>query len=69
MLDLMWEILQANERFIREAEQARWRAKNCHPGPERDALLREARQAEVIDRWLSSSEWESPSKHPHGIFR
>jgi hypothetical protein len=57
-------IQQANERLIREAEQARDRAKQLPPGPERDALVKKARQAEIIDRWLSSSEWKPPNKHP-----
>ena len=39
---------QANERLIpRVAEEARERAKKLPPGPERDALLQKARQAEI----------------------
>jgi hypothetical protein len=48
------EIIQANERFIRETEQARERAKKLPPGPERDALLKKVRRAEIVDRWLSA---------------
>jgi hypothetical protein len=54
------EIQRSNERLIRQAEQARDRAKKLPPGPERDALLKKARQAEKIGRWLSSSELEPP---------
>jgi hypothetical protein len=39
---------QANERLIREADEARNRAKRLPPGPERDALLKKARQAEIV---------------------
>ena len=56
------EILQANERFIREMEQARERAKKLPPGPERNALLIKVRQAEIIDRWLSSPELKAPNQ-------
>jgi hypothetical protein len=55
------EIQLSNERLIRQAEQARERAKKLQPGPERDALLKKARQAEKIERWLSSSELEPPT--------
>ena len=51
------EIRQANERLIRVVEQARQRAKKLPPGIERDALLKQARQAEITIRWLSSSEF------------
>ena len=49
------EIRQANERLIRVVEQAHQRAKTLLPGIERDALLKQARQAEITIRWLSSS--------------
>ena len=49
---------QANERLIRVAEEARERAKKLPPGPERDALLKEARQAEITQR--CSSELKPP---------
>jgi hypothetical protein len=51
---------RANKRLIRVAEEARERAKKLPPGPERDALLKEARQAEITQRWLSSSELRPP---------
>jgi hypothetical protein len=54
------EILHANEHLIRVAEQARKRAKKLPPGPERDALLKKARQAEITEQWLSSSELKPP---------
>jgi len=57
------EIQQLNERLIYEAEQARQRAKALPPGTERDALLKKARQAEITDRWLSSSELRLPIQH------
>jgi hypothetical protein len=56
MISGISEIRRLNERFIRQAEQARERAKALSPGPERDALLKRVRQAEMTDRWLSSSE-------------
>jgi hypothetical protein len=40
------------------AEEARERAKKLPPGPERDALLKEARQAEITQR--CSSELKPP---------
>jgi hypothetical protein len=58
---MKYEIQQVNERLIREAEQARKRAKTLPPGRERDALVKKARQAEIIDRWLSSSELKPPN--------
>ena len=52
---------QTNERLIhRAAEEARERAKKLPPGPERDALLQKARQAEITQRWLSWSELKPP---------
>ena len=51
---------QANERLIREADEARERAKKRPLDPERDALLKKARQAEITGRWLSSSELKPP---------
>jgi len=51
---------QANERLIAVAEEARERAKKLSPGPERDALLKKARQAEITQRWLSWSELKPP---------
>ena len=48
------------ERLIHQAEQAREHAKKVPPGCERDALLKNARRAEITDRWLSSSELQPP---------
>jgi len=56
MISEIGEILQLNQRFIQQAEQVSERAKGSSPGPERDALLKEVRQAEITDQWLSSSE-------------
>jgi hypothetical protein len=47
--------------FIREMEQVRERAKKLPPGTERNALLEKVRQAEIIDRWLSSPELKAPN--------
>jgi hypothetical protein len=55
------EIQQANEHLIRAAEQARRLARKLPPGPERDALLKKARQAESTERWLSSRELKPPN--------
>jgi hypothetical protein len=34
--------------------------KKLPPGPERDALLKKTRQAEVTEQWLSSPGWKPP---------
>jgi hypothetical protein len=60
------EIRRANERLIRVVEQARHRAKKLPPGTERDALLKQARQAEITIQWLSSSELRSPTQNRSG---
>ena len=47
-----------------EAERLREEAETKPPGPERDALLRKARQADVaahIDQWVSSPGLKSPT--------
>jgi len=54
------EIQRLNERLSRQAEQARKRAKKMPPGPERDALLKKVRQAEITKQWLSSPELKPP---------
>jgi hypothetical protein len=54
------EIQRLNKRLIHQVEQARERAKKLPPGPERDALLKKARRAEITDRWFSSSELKAP---------
>ena len=53
---------QANEPLVRVAEEARERAKKLPPGPERDALLKENRHAEITQRWLSSPELKPPDQ-------
>jgi hypothetical protein len=55
------EIQRMNECLIHQAEQAREGAKKLPPGPERDALLKKARWAEIADRWLSSPELKRPT--------
>ena len=52
---------QTNERLIhRAAEEAREGAKKLPPSCERDALLKNARRAEITGRWLSWSELKPP---------
>ena len=48
---------QANERLIREADEARERAKKLPPGPERDALLKKACQAESPNDGFPRPNW------------
>jgi hypothetical protein len=50
---------QTNER-LGAAEEAREGAKKLPPSCERDALLKNARRAEITGRWLSSSELKPP---------
>jgi hypothetical protein len=53
----------SGERLKEEAERDRARAAALPPGPERDALLRKARQAETAahaDKWASSPGLRSP---------
>jgi hypothetical protein len=57
---------QANERLIREADEARERAKKRPLDPERDALLKKARQAEITQGWLSASELKPPDQYRSG---
>jgi hypothetical protein len=52
-----------SERLAQDAEEARARAETVSPGPERDALLRRARQADTamhLNDWLSSSGLQPP---------
>ena len=60
MISEIGEIKRLNERFIQQVEQARERAKTLSPSPERDALLKRVRQAEITNQWLSSSELRPP---------
>jgi hypothetical protein len=52
-----------SDRLAQEAEEARTRAKTMPPGPERDALLRKAREADTamhLNAWLSSPGLQPP---------
>jgi hypothetical protein len=52
------------DRLANEAERLREEAETKPPGPERDALLRKARQADIaahIDQWVSSRGLKSPT--------
>jgi hypothetical protein len=52
-----------NERLAQDAEEARRRAESMPLGPERDALLRRARQADTamhLNDWLSSPGLQPP---------
>ncbi|WP_213775064.1 hypothetical protein [Bradyrhizobium sp. dw_78] len=51
------------ERLAEEARQLREKAKTLPPGPERDTLLRRARQDEIASRlseWIASPGLRSP---------
>jgi len=57
------DILTFPDRLTKEAERLRQEGKTKPPGPERDALLREARRAETaarIDEWVSSRGLQPP---------
>ena len=57
------DILTFPDRLTKEAERLRQEAETKPPGPERDALLREARRAETaarIDEWVSSRGLQPP---------
>jgi hypothetical protein len=52
------------DRLAKEAKRLREEAETKTPGPERDGLLRKARQADTaahIDQWVSSSGLRSPT--------
>ena len=52
------------DRLANEAERLREEAETKPPGPERDTLLRKARQADIaahIDQWVSSPGLKSPT--------
>ena len=52
------------DRLAKEAGRLRDEAKTKPPGPERDALLRKARQADTaahIDQWVSSPGLRPPT--------
>ena len=57
------QLLSLNERLEREAARLREQAEQLSHGPEREKLLRRARQAETathVDEWLSSPGLQSP---------
>jgi len=52
------------DRLANEAERLREEAETKPPGPERDALLKKARQADIaahMDKWLSSPGLKPPT--------
>jgi hypothetical protein len=52
------------DRLANEVERLREEAETKPPGPERDALLRKARQADIaahIDQWVSSAGLKAPT--------
>jgi hypothetical protein len=53
-----------DQRLKEEAERNRAQATGLPPGPERDALLRKARQADTaahINEWVSSAGLQTPN--------
>jgi hypothetical protein len=55
--------LPFSERCLQEAARLRAEAKNLQPGPERNALIKKARQADTaahIDEWLRSPGLQPP---------
>jgi hypothetical protein len=51
------QILSLEERLAQEAKRLREQAKNLPPGPDREAILRKARQAETgshMTEWIMS---------------
>ena len=57
------QILSLQDRLTAWADQVRRHAEKLPPGPERDALLKKARQADTashIDEWANSSGLQPP---------
>ena len=57
------QLLSLSERLEQEAARLRAQAKSLPYGPERERLLRKARQAETathVDEWLSSPGLRTP---------
>jgi hypothetical protein len=57
------QILPLEERLNLEAQELKQRARKLPPGPEREALLRKARQDEAaanLSEWLTAPELRSP---------
>jgi hypothetical protein len=59
------QIASLEERLSQEAMRLREKAKSLPPGPDRDILIRRARQAETgshMSEWLRSPGLQPPSK-------
>jgi hypothetical protein len=57
------QLLSLNERLEQEAARLRSVAERLPPGPDREKILRKARQAETathVDEWLSSPGLQAP---------
>ncbi len=57
------EIRSLEDRLAEQAKRFREKARKLKPGPDREMLLRQARQAEAgshISEWLRSPELRSP---------
>lgn len=57
------QLLSLSERLEQEARRLRARAEKLPHGPEREQILRKARQAETathVDEWLSSPGLQAP---------
>ena len=56
-------VLSFADRLANESERLREEAEKLPHGPEREILLRKARQADIalhVDKWLSSRELQPP---------
>jgi hypothetical protein len=56
-------VLSFPDRLANESERLREEAEKLPHGPEREILLRKARQADIalhVDKWLSSPELQPP---------
>lgn len=61
------QALSLNDRLKLFSDQLKAKAAQFRPGPERDALLRRASQAETasnIDQWLNSPGLQPPKEPP-----
>jgi hypothetical protein len=59
------QIASLEERLSEEAKRLREQAKSLPPGPDRDILIRRARQAETgshMSEWLRSPGLQPPSR-------
>jgi hypothetical protein len=58
------QIVSLDQRLSEEAARLRSHAKQIPPGPERNDLIRRARQTEAavhINRWLTSPRFKQPT--------